>query len=225
MIHDGVERFSHDVAWRLHLPAGPGPWPVVVALHGMGQSAALFDKVLAPLRRDRFALLIPDGPLPFEIREADGIREGRAWYVYTGDQDAFLRSANVTTSWLLGLVDRLGAEHPVDAGRLALLGYSQGGYLAGMAALRNAGRLAGLVSACSRIKSELLDRVEITARFPVLALHGERDRSLAVDRSRASAQALREHGFDVDFREYPSGHRLTEEQLADASAFLDRVLG
>lgn len=223
-MHEGAESFSHDVGWRLHLPDGEGPWPLVVALHGMGQSAELLDKVLAPLPRDRFALLIPDGPLPYEIREADGIREGRAWYIYTGDQDAFLESADATTAWLLGLVGRIAAAHPVDADRLALFGYSQGGYLAGMAAIRNSDRVAALVSACSRIKSELLDRVEVGRRFPVLVVHGERDRSLAVDRSRASAQTLREHGFDVDFREYPSGHRLTEEQIADIADFLGRAL-
>ena len=216
----GSSRFGHDVGWRLHLPDGAGPWPLVVALHGMGQSAEMFDRILAPLPRDRFALLIPDGPLPFEIREADGIREGRAWYVYTGDQAAFLESAGVTTGWLLDLVDRVTAEHPIAKGPFALLGYSQGGYLAGIAALQHADRIAGLVSACSRIKSELLGRVNVTRTFPVLAVHGERDRSLAVDRSRASAQALREHDFDVDFREYPSGHRLTEEQVADIDGFL-----
>lgn len=221
---EGSQEFAHDVSWRLHVPEGEGPWPLVVALHGMGQSAEMFDRILASLPRDRFALLIPDGPLPYEIREADGIREGRAWYVYTGDQEAFLESAETTTRWLFDLIDRVTNEHPVRGDSVALLGYSQGGYLAGIIGLRHGGRIAALVSACSRIKAELLDRFELDERFPVLVVHGERDRSLAIDRTVASAEALRERGFDVEVCTHPSGHRLTEEEIADMASFLARTL-
>ena len=200
------------------LAVAPDPGPadrrpgLVVALHGMGQNGAVMRSKLRPIESEsNHVFLYPDGPLPFE---KEG-REGRAWYIYTGDQDAFLESARLTAAWLDSVIADTVGRHGCDPDGVHLVGYSQGGYLAGIMALGEPGRYASLVSCCSRIKSEILPEGgarDATTR--ILAIHGENDRFIDCARARAAADMLEKHGWPVTFRSFPSGHGLTPEQVA-----------
>jgi predicted esterase len=55
-----------DLLYTAHVPAGPGPFPTIVALHGWGASA--HDPLgLAPyLHTGRARVLCPQGPVAFE---------------------------------------------------------------------------------------------------------------------------------------------------------------
>src|SRR4026209_1720083 len=92
--------FTHEVPVDLHRP-DDADGALVVALHGMGMSAASFAKDVLPCLPERASALIPQAPYPFEMRGAHGIRQGNGWYVYTGDTDAFLASMQHVEAWLL----------------------------------------------------------------------------------------------------------------------------
>ncbi|MEZ6195947.1 MAG: alpha/beta fold hydrolase [Planctomycetota bacterium] len=218
---EGHAHFDTRPRWRLRGPAdaGPEPRPLVIALHGMGHDGArLLDQLDGAL--DDRVLLVPDAPLPYETRDAEGRRgEGRAWYVYTGDQAAFLDSAARAEDYLFGLVDAVAARAPIDASRLALLGYSQGGYLAGIIALRHPERFGAVVVVNARIKHEIATETPgPTPEF--LVLHGERDRFIPVETARESARLLAERGLSCRFETNPGGHSLRPEQAARAAAWL-----
>ncbi len=206
--------FTQDIPCRLLLaPDGSGPSHLVVALHGMGQNAQVMERRLRPLKTAHRALLVPEGPLPFEKRVAPGHRqEGRAWYIYTGDQEAFLDSARRTTSWLLDQIDR-ALEHLGDPGLpVYLLGYSQGGYLASIALFDHPRRFAGLISCCSRMKTEILGS-ESPSPVPVLVIHGEKDPAVPCDAALESAEDLLQRGWPVSIHTHPEGqHAMLPEQ-------------
>jgi pimeloyl-ACP methyl ester carboxylesterase len=100
----------------LHLPAGPGPHPVVVLLHGFPGNERNFDLAHA-LRRAGYAALV------FHYRGSWGV--GGSWSFQHVLEDA----ANVVAA-----VRAEAAAHRLDAQRLAVVGHSLGGFAALMTA-------------------------------------------------------------------------------------------
>ena len=212
------------------LPKGYRPsrsYPLLVALHGMGMTAGEFAEILEPLRSLPIITLVPEGVYPFEIRTGREMRVGRAWYLYTGDDDQFVESMEKSGRHLKALIKRTLAEYPVDNERVAVLGFSQGGYFAGYFGIKNAAYLAALVVIGARIKDEVLPK-ELPRAFglPVLLMHGKKDRAVPLRLARASHHAVQEAvGDSAELRTYDCGHSVTTEQLRDARAWLKTTLG
>lgn len=102
----------------LHVPAGPGPHPVVVLLHGFPGNERNFDLAQA-LRRAGYAALV------FHYRGSWGVGGSWSWRHVLED------AASVVTA----VRDRaFAAAHRLDAQRMAVVGHSLGGF----AALRTA---------------------------------------------------------------------------------------
>lgn len=219
--------FSLDVPVELHIPREGSDGSLLVALHGMGMSARSFRRRVLPLTPAGCTVLIPQGPLPYEIRRDGRIRQGNAWYIYLGDEPAFLASMQRTEAWLLGLIDRYVEFHGLDPQAVSLLGFSQGGYLAGYVALRNAARFHRLVVAGGRIKHEVLldDAERVPAErpdFELLALHGADDPSVSLEAVQVSVRAVATFGVHAEMRTYPTGHAVLEYAAArdDVRGFL-----
>ncbi len=193
---------------------------VVVALHGQGMSPRSFARELLPALPPRATAVLPQAPLPFEVRKDGSFRQGNAWYVYLGDVPEFVAALERAENWLRQVVESVVARGGLDASRVALLGFSQGGYLAGFVGLRDPARYARLVVAGARLKHEVLeDAARAAAAFPafrVLDVHGDDDEGVAVAPCRASAEAIAACGVPVTFRTFPFGHHVLRD--ADCAA-------
>ena len=226
----GTATFVVEVPWRLIVPdapAPPGGWPLVVALHGQGQSAAYFARLAAPMIQDWGAWLFPEGPWSHEIRREAKIRIGHAWYLYDGSDDPFRPTLGRAEAHVLGLIDRLAASEPIDPARVALFGFSQGAYTGYFITLRNTNRFRGMVAyGGGRLKPEFVDdRLPGAPRIPYLLLHGEQDESIPFERTELMRGELADRGFPVELATVPGGHGLGEEGLARAGSWLrDRLL-
>jgi fermentation-respiration switch protein FrsA (DUF1100 family) len=112
-----------EVAGVLHLPDGPGPWPCVVACHGMGASKD----------SDKYLLLGRELP-------AAGLALARFDFRGSGESGGRHEDATIETrvADLEGVLDHL-AKLPELNGRFGLLGSSLGGYVALWAAAARAG--------------------------------------------------------------------------------------
>ncbi|MGW3570534.1 alpha/beta hydrolase family protein [Streptomyces sp. NPDC000941] len=102
----------------LHIPAGPGPHPTVVVLHGFPGNERNFDLAQA-LRRAGYAALV------FHYRGSWGM--GGTWSWNHVLEDAAQVTAAIRT-------DSVARAHRLDPGRLALVGHSLGGFTALMTA-------------------------------------------------------------------------------------------
>ncbi|WP_310742118.1 MULTISPECIES: alpha/beta fold hydrolase [unclassified Microbispora] len=102
----------------LHLPAGPGPHPIVVLLHGFPGHGRNFD-LAQHLRRAGYASLV------FHYRGSRGV--GGSWSWAHVLEDAARVAAAVREP-------EFAAAHRLDPGRLALAGHSLGGFTALMTA-------------------------------------------------------------------------------------------
>ena len=144
-LHTIEKTFPVTTRNRLLLPKGyraSRKYPLLVAIHGMGMCAEEFVEILEPLRQLPIVIFVPDGVYPFEIRAGGNLRIGRGWYLYTGDEERFVRSMKKSGRHLNTLVNQVVKEHGIDPDRIAMMGFSQGGYFAGYFGIRPPGFVA-----------------------------------------------------------------------------------
>jgi phospholipase/carboxylesterase len=194
--------------------------PLVVCFHGKGESPAEMIERVGD-RRPEVAFAFPRAPFPEEIGRRGEMEIGWSWYQYTGDPDAFAESLRETGGWVLRLLDRVLEETGANAERVFLMGFSQGGYLAGSMVLTRPERFAGAALLGSRYKTELLDGdLSGLAHLRLFAGHGSRDRAVKPEPAARCIAELRDAGVAVEHREYRAGHRVLPAMVDDALAFL-----
>ncbi len=199
------------------------PLPVLLALHGQGMSAGKFLRILLSLETAEMLLVVPEGVYPFEIRKQQALHIGYGWYLYRGDQEQFHEHLQTSEAYLLELLDRVEKLYPVERQRSVILGYSQGGYLAGFMALRQRQRFAGLIIASARLKHEFLRSELAAGDLPdTLFLHSELDRATPWSRAEEGMQLLQQAGAQVERFLHSAGHRLPEEALEFAEQWLQQ---
>jgi len=105
---------ADELALVLHLPAGEGPWPCVVACHGMGASKD----------SDKYLLLGEELP-------RSGLALARFDFRGSGESSGRHDEATIATriADLEAILDDLAKQPGLD-GRVGLLGSSLGGYVA-----------------------------------------------------------------------------------------------
>ena len=203
-------------------PERGAPPPLLVALHGQGQDGERHRGWMGAAVPDHFASAWPDGFHRHEVRQPDRpIRVGCAWYLFTGDQPAFIESLVEAERALWGLVEAAVEELGADPRRVWLCGFSQGAYLAHCAAVRAPERVAGWIAQSGRLKLEFLGPwLPAVAGKPVLVQHGRVDPHLPPRSAEDSAAALTEHGAQVTLRLYDSGHAISPAMAEDCRRWL-----
>ncbi|MHC4954179.1 MAG: alpha/beta fold hydrolase [Planctomycetota bacterium] len=189
--------------------------PLVIALHGWGMRARQFERWLRPgIEAQEISWWIPRGILPCEIRSR---KIGFSWYVFDGDQDALRESMNEARSYLCGLVEQ--ARAALDPSSVALLGFSQGAYLASYVSLSRPDLFDRFVCCCGRPKAEFIDDLEGARATRVLVQVGDRDENVKPELIRKGVDPLVEAGLDVTLRGYDATHRIVP-QMARAHNLL-----
>jgi phospholipase/carboxylesterase len=204
-----------------HVPAGEGPFPTVLAIHGWGASA--HDLLgLAPLLHGGGALVLcPEGQVEVPI---GGGAVGHGWFPLRldapPDPQAFRRAADALRSFLGQAMER----YPIDPQRFVALGFSQGGSMAYDLVLRDPSRFAALAALSSWFPPDLaagLPKRPEHEGLPVLIVHGTRDPLLDVERARESREAVRPYGVALTYREFDMAHEIRPEALRLLVKWLD----
>jgi phospholipase/carboxylesterase len=200
--------------------AGPGR-PVLLLLHGRGADETDLGgmgEMLLPAA----AVILPRAPFP---GTPWGYGPGWAWYRFLGrgrpDPDHFAESVRRVDA----LVARLrsdGADGP-----LVLGGFSQGGTLALGYALTHPGRVAGILNFSGFVPAGVgaEPSADNAGELPVFWGHGLEDPAIPHDLARAGRAALAAAGARVMARDYPIGHWIAPEELADARGWLEALVG
>lgn len=191
--------------------------PLVIALHGLGDTPESFGSVYDGLRTPARVLVLR-APLPWA--------EGRAWFPY--------RSVNTPPETLapqlvalvprvLATIDRACAARPCD-GRVVVSGFSQGGMLTYALAARAPERFVAMVP----IGGFLVPGIEPlrAAHTPSLVVfHGEADRIVLPEWDHEGAARLSQAGYDVDFHLVPGvGHTIPPAVRDEVLSAIDRAL-
>ncbi len=204
-----------------HVPAGDGPHPTIIAVHGWGASAHDLLGLAPILHRGEAIVLCPQGPLALQV--GPGV-PGYGWFPFSAgappDPDEIARGRDL----LVEFIDQAVERYPVDRSKLVLAGFSQGGFMAYLIALADPTRFAGLMALSSFLPVEIAK--EIPARpehadLPTLVVHGSEDPMIPVAMAHASRDALLEKRVPTTFREYPMGHEIAPEALRDVVRWLE----
>ena len=202
----------------------------VLLMHGLGADGHDFESLVPELRlpvSPSVRWVFPHAPVrPVTIN--GGFRM-RAWYdIVALDRSAAEDEAGIRESAdaLFALVRR-ERERGIDAGRIVLAGFSQGGALALFAALRFPERLAGVVGLSTYLP--LAARLEAEAHpanaaVPVFMAHGTFDPLVPPALGEGSRDLLRSRGHDVEWHTYPMPHSVCADEVQDLRGFLLRAL-
>lgn len=205
---------------KIKEPSAPsaGPPPLMLLLHGLGgDEDSLF--FLSGKLDGRFFFVGARAPY-----DAGG--GGFAWFHVRFAPDGSViepDEAEHSRLLLLSFIDELVQAYGLDARRVYLLGFSQGAIMSLSAALTCPEKVNGIVAASGRILPEVLPLVAAPERLsglPIFVSHGIRDQIMPIEHGRAIRDRLSRTPVDLAYREYPMGHELRAECVADISAWL-----
>ena len=203
----------------------------VIWLHGLGADGNDFVPIVPELRLPAgmaVRFVFPHAPVrPVTIN--NGMRM-RAWYDILdltpgGPQDdAGIRDS---AAILAGFIQR-ERDSGIDANRIVVAGFSQGGAIALHEALRHPERLAGVMALSTYLPLRTTLAAEASKAnrdIPILMCHGSFDPVLPLQLGSSSRDLLRAEGYVVDWKEYPMQHQVCLEEIHDISAWLRARLG
>ncbi len=177
-------------------PESDRKWPLVLVLHGSGESGSDLDRLAAHGLPGRAC----ETDMPFVVLAPQCPRKDD--WTYRGQQRR-----------LIELVDTVVSEYRIDPDRIYAIGYSMGGYAVWDLATAHPQRFAAVVPICGRGNPS---RAATIKHLPIWVFHGERDEAISVAASREMVEALRKCGSAVRYTEYPNaGHDVWTRTFAD----------
>lgn len=213
--------FSIDVPFRLIETGEKEEKPLIIYLHGYNQNIEYFRKKVDPLLSIQGYHLFIQGPYPIydKTRKVDVSKWGRAWYLYDGDQEQFIRSMEDASTFIEQIVEQLSKK--IRCSRLCIFGYSMGGYLGGYFALSRHNIVNDLVMVGARIKTEAFKgKLTHAKHITVLALHGRNDESVYPEPQKKSIELLAQKGFKTGFKLVEAGHELNSSFIDETKKWL-----
>ncbi|KMN14717.1 carboxylesterase [Pseudomonas weihenstephanensis] len=202
----------------------------VIWLHGLGADRYDFLPVAEALQEQ---LLSTRFVLPQAPTRAVTINGGYAmpsWYDIKAMSPARSISEdelNESADTVIGLIEAQKASG-IDANRIVLAGFSQGGAVVFHTAyLKWQGALGGVI-ALSTYAPTFSDELELSAsqqRIPALCLHGQYDDVVQNAMGRTAYEHLKTRGVTVAWQEYPMGHEVLPEEIRDIGEWLAARLG
>lgn len=203
-----------------HVPAGPGPFPTILALHGWGASAHDLLGIAPLVLSGQCLFLCPQGPVSFEAGPG---QQGYGWFPLTGGGEVGLAEITTARGLLEAFLDDAMERYPIDPERLVILGFSQGGVMAYDLALGRPGRYAALVALSSWLPDVVLGSLpedDARAALKTLLIHGTSDPMIAIDNAQEAREKLLGLGIEAAWGEYEMGHEINQSALRDLLGWL-----
>ncbi len=196
--------------------------PLLLLLHGVGSNEHdLFG--LVPYLDKRFLII--------SVRATNTLGPGSyAWFeVDFTTQGPVINPAQAEASRkaLITFLDEAVNAYDADPKQVYLMGFSQGAIMSASIALTRPQLVAGAVLMSGRILPEIQPLIapnEELSGLPFLVVHGTADMVLPVSYGRASRQLLSSLPVELTYHEYRIGHEVSQESLADVTAWLSAQL-
>ena len=210
-----------SLLYTAHVPAGDGPFPTIIAIHGWGANAHDLLGLAPLLHGGRAIVLCPQGPVAVPFGNGE---YGYGWFPLRTGAPADIAAFQSAAVALRQFVEQSLQRYSIDPKRVVLAGFSQGGVMGYELALREPSRFAGLAALSTWFPPELaeaLPKLPEQEGFPVLVIHGTRDNRISVEQARESREALRPYGVNLTYREFDMGHEIRQDALRVVLQWLD----
>jgi phospholipase/carboxylesterase len=197
----------------------------VIWLHGLGADRYDFMPVAEILQQTLLSTRFVLPQAPTRAVTVNGGYEMPSWYDIQAmsparaiDKDQLEASAQR----VLSLIEEQ-RNGGIDPSRIFLAGFSQGGAVVLHSAfLRWEGPLGGVL-ALSTYAPTFSDEMTLSAsqqRIPAYCLHGTDDAVVQYAMGRAAFEQLNAKGVTVAWNEYPMGHEVLPQEIADIGVWL-----
>ncbi|SMF38353.1 alpha/beta hydrolase family esterase [Pseudobacteriovorax antillogorgiicola] len=151
-------------------------YPLVVLLHGRGNSASLTDLYLGLSRNQDqlgYALLLPNG--------TDRLSDGQKVWNATAECCADNPDSDINDSrYLVGLIEEVKASYSINADQVFVMGHSNGGFMSYRLACDTNGLIKGIVSVAGSTFASA-DQCLTETPINVLQIHGVDDSIVPYD--------------------------------------------
>ncbi|HWT67586.1 MAG TPA: alpha/beta fold hydrolase [Pseudomonas sp.] len=197
----------------------------VIWLHGLGADRYDFLPVAEALQESLTTTRFVLPQAPTRAVTINGGYEMPSWYDILAMSPA--RAINrdqleASADRIIELIEQQRASG-IDASRIFLAGFSQGGAVVlHTAFVKWQGPLGGVL-ALSTYAPTFSDELELSAsqqRIPVLSLHGQYDDVVQNSMGLTAYEYLKQHGVTVTWQEYPMAHEVLPEEIRDIGTWL-----
>jgi dienelactone hydrolase len=194
------------IGGSLCLPKGTEPLPAVILVHGSGGVGANVDRWARELNQIGFAAFVLD------------CFTGRGIVETITDQSRLGHLAMIGDAYRA--LELLVKHQRIDASRIAVMGFSKGGFAALYASLRRfqlmhgsrESEFAAYISFYAPCNTAFLRDLEVADR-PIRLFHGTADNYVSVEPARKYVERLRGAGKDVHLTEYEGAHHVFDNPL------------
>ena len=195
--------------------AASGTHPTLILLHGRGADEE--DLLgLTPMLDDRLLIL--------SVRAPHTWPEGGGYTWYDVDATGTPEPSTFGKSYdaLFRFIDDALRHYPVDRKRVALLGFSMGAVMSYALSLTLPDLFGGVVAHSGYVpeRTSLHYRWQDLSFVRFFIAHGTADPVIPVQLARRAQELFVASNATIEYREYPMGHEISEQSLADAAAFL-----
>ncbi|MFC1234977.1 alpha/beta hydrolase [Vibrio sp. F74] len=200
----------------------------VIWLHGLGADGHDFEPIVAELNLPKnlaIRFVFPHSPsIPVTI---NGGMIMPAWYDILDmsiERKVDLQQLDISASAVQALIDR-EVERGIDASRIIIAGFSQGGAVAYQATLTYSQPLAGLLVMSTYFATK--DTIQIhdsNKKISINIMHGSLDPVVSPVLGEQALKALVNIGFEPRYKQYVMQHNVCAEQISDISDWLQERL-
>jgi phospholipase/carboxylesterase len=212
------------------IETGEQPDAAVIWLHGLGADGNDFVPIVEQLALpSHYAIrfIFPNAPLrPITINQG---YQMPGWYdisslsIVEQEDEAGIKDSSAILKQLIESQEAAG----IDAGRIVIAGFSQGGAIALHCGCRYPRPLAGIMalSTYMPLPASLEDEISETVQeTPVFMAHGRQDEVVAYDYGKQSMQQLEACDIEVHWHEYDMGHAVCQEEIQHICQWLTETL-
>ena len=177
--------------YRLFVPStydGSKTYPLIIALHGMGgDENSYFDQYLqgafkVEAENRGYIVACPKG------------REPASMYIGPAEKD------------VMDVIAEVRRDYKVDAERIYMTGHSMGGYGTWSVAMNHPEVFAALAPVAGGGNPAGMAKI---AHVPQFVVHGDNDKTVAVERSRVMVEAAKKLGVEVKYLEIAGGDHIS----------------
>jgi phospholipase/carboxylesterase len=201
-------------------PSPDGRHPLLVLLHGRGANEEDLA-ALADVLDGRFLAVAVRAPFAFVYGP------GFTWYEFDAVGSPEPKMFRAGYERLIATLQEITATHPVDPSRVYLFGFSMGTVMSHAVALSRPDLVRGVVANSGYVpeQTSLAFRWDALKHLDIIITHGVMDEVIPVSMGRRARELYEASPANLDYREYPMGHQISQESLDDVAAWLTRSLG
>ena len=218
-----------DIPYALFVPSsydGAKPFPLVVALHGLGSSADQMIRYrgLTELAEQHgYIVVAPEGYNSHGWYGSLGPGKNRFSERFEGNEPDPENLGELSEKDVFNVLDIVKKEFKIDAHRTYLMGHSMGGGGTLYLGMKYKELWAGLAPIAPAIYSSP-NQLSSIPKMPVVLVQGDADRLVHVEVTRQWAAKMKELGMPCEYIEVPGGNHVNVamDNLPAIFAFFDK---